>query len=656
MPKQELVALIKDLRPLRGLAPAMIEEFAEKGEEKHYPRGSVLFSKGEIVDHFNLVLGGRVEATVDGKVIGHVERGETFGQMSLMAEIPSLVTMRVLHDAHVLAIHRDTFRKALASSVEFSSNIFKGTAFRLAAITSESREPVPKIIAVYSAPAGVGKTKFAINLAAAMAEENVGRTLLLDVATEKKKLLDLFGVGALPLVDLKDIEMRERDVAAEKARKHAAGFDILRVAHHPDRAGDVYGVPPLLSSLSKQYRHIVIDLPPLMDAAIWKFLQHADVPIILSSSMPLHLSQTANLLGKLPSASVRIVIARATVEDEDRRDEIEGLIGRPVDEFLEEIAEGDEIAYKANRNSRYARVVRRMARRSLDRLVGLALSGGAARGMSHIGVLRVLEEEGIVPDVISGTSIGALVGGMWASGKNSQVLERIARKIKRKEFFSVLDLAFPPSPGLLRGRKIDAFIRGIFGEMRFRDMVVPLRVVATDIDTADEVVFDRGSVAEAIRASVAIPGILRPHVVNGRRLMDGGVVAPVPIEALREMGVSKIIAVNAIPTVESFRAFTHRSGQKLSVRRDFFGRLFDFTPGESIPNLLDIIVRSNHFMEAAIAEESCKAATVMVRPWLPELHWMDFDSAPRFIDAGAAAARESIEEIKMMLKEGENAG
>lgn len=645
----EFAALLRDLPALDGLSAEAIAELAASGEERHYERDSLLFSEGEVVDRFNLVLGGRLEASHDGKIIGHVERGETFGQLSLMAEIPSVVTLRVLHDARVFSIPRAAFQKALSSSPEFATNIFKGTAARLAAITLKTRNAVPRIVAVYSAPAGVGKTRFAINLAAAMAEENAGATLLLDVATEKKRLLDILGFGPLPLVDLKHIEHRDRNVATEKSRRHEAGFDLLRVAHHPERSGDDQGVPPLLSALSKTYRHIVIDLPPIMDAAIWKFLQHADVRVVLSSHEPMHLSQTANLLGKLPSP-VRVCITRTTPEMEDRRDETEALLGCPVDEFLEELPDDDSIAYRLDRNSRYSRAIRRISRGVLDRLVGLALSGGAARGMSHIGVLRVLEEENIEPDIIAGTSIGALIGGIWAAGKNSRALERIARKIRTSEFFSFFDLAFPPSPGLLRGRKIDAFIKNIFGDLRFRDLKIPLRVSATDIDTADEVIFDRGSVAEAVRASIAIPGILRPYIADGRRLVDGAVVSPVPVDSLRERGVSRIIAVNAIPTPESFRSYTHSGAERPKIRRGLFGRVFDFTPSESIPNLLDIIVRSNHFMEAAIAEESCRAATVMIRPWAPELHWMDFDAAPRFIDSGEKAARDALPKIRKTLE------
>ncbi|MEK8022897.1 MAG: patatin-like phospholipase family protein [Candidatus Hydrogenedentota bacterium] len=656
MKKEDIRNQLRGLQALQGLAPSFLDEIAELGVERTYARDSIVISEGQVVEHFFVILGGRLLAHYGDKVVSHMERGDTFGQLSLMAEVPSLVTVKVRHDARLLHVPRNLFRKALASSPEFAAQIFKGSAARLATINQETRTRQPVIVAVHSAPAGVGKTKFAINLACAMAAENAGRVPLVDVATEKKRFIDIFGFGgSLPLVDLRDIETSSRDAVREKTRKHDAGFEILRLAHRgssasADQTREDEAVAPLLSSLSRTFHYIVTDLPPVMDATVWKFLTHADTAIILTSAEPVHLAQTANLLGKLPGKA-RVLVTRATTELEAKRETIDTALGQRVDEFLEELPEGDEIAFISRPGSRYASAVRRLARGILGRLVGLALSGGAARGMAHIGVLKVLEEEGIRPDIIAGTSMGALIGGMWASGSNAAVLERIARRIRRSEFFSIFDLALPPSSGLLRGTKVDHFIRGVFGQKRFCDLLIPLRVIATDIDTGDHVVFDHGSVADAVRSSVAIPGILKPNIVDGRRLTDGAVIAPVPVDTLREAGVSRIIAVNAIPTAECFRDYSRSAIQPAAGRSDFLARLFHFSTRD-VPSLLDIIVRSNQFMEAAIAEHSCQGASVIIRPWLPELHWMDFDSAPRFIESGVKAAREAMPEIREMMNGG----
>lgn len=643
----DLAAQLGTMPILKGLPPEIIERMAVEGAEKRYDRDAVVIQQGQVVEHFFVILGGRLIVHHAGKIVNHLERGDTFGQLSLMAEIPSLVTVHVRHDARLLAVPRELFRKALAASAAFAANIFRGSAARLATIDTTARVNQPVIIAVHSAPAGVGKTKFAINLACAMAAEKAGSILLVDVATEKKRLIDIFGFGgSLPLMELKNLESSGRDQAREKARRHDAGFEILRIAHRAE-PGEDEGVAPLLSVLSRSFRYIIVDLPPTMDATVWKFLSHADTAIVLTSAAPTHLAQTANLLGKLPGPA-RVLVTRATTALEAGRDELDGALGRPVDEFLEELPEGDEIAVRSMPDARYSGAVRRVARGILGRLVGLALSGGAARGMAHIGVLKVLEEEGIRPDIIAGTSMGALIAGMWASGSNAAVLERIARRIRRNEFFSLFDLAFPTASGILRGSKIDHFIRGVFGNKRFSDLKVPLRVLATDIDTADQVVFDRGLLFDAVRSSVAIPGILKPHVVDGRRLTDGAVIAPVPVEPLRDAGVTRIIAVNAIPTAECFRDFSRSVSRPTLSRKDFISKVFQFSTRD-IPNFLDIIVRSNQFMEAAIAEQSCSGASVIIRPWLPELHWMDFDSAPRFIESGVMAAREALPEIRAML-------
>jgi NTE family protein len=652
-----------ELDAFEGLPRELLAEIATASTTREFGRDSIVFREGEMVDHFCVVLSGRLTVSHLGRDIAHLERGESFGQLSLMAELPAVTTVRVRHDANILYVPRDLFRRALGTSPDFAARLLKQSAGRLAAISEKGSRPTT-IIAVHSAPAGVGKTRFAINLATALVAESLAeaagnaasglpgasdpeRVLLLDIATEKKRFLDILGFGgSLPLVDLKNIEYQDRDVAEEKGRTHEAGFVFLRVAHRTDRSGDDEGVAPLLSSLSKSFRTIVIDLPPVMDAAIWKFLTHCDLALVLTSGEARHLDQTANLLAKLPGR-VKVLVARATDSIREEKESIEERIGRPVDEFLEELGDGDALEFQKRPESRYSRSVRRVARGVLGRLIGLALSSGAARGTSHIGVFRVLEAEGIRPDYIAGTSIGALVGALWALGRSADAIERIARRIRRQDFFHWKDVAIPPSPALMRGTNIEKFIDAVYGASRFRDCVTPMKIVVADIDTAEELVYDSGYIRDAVRASVAIPGILKPVLREGRRIVDGAVINPVPVDVLKRMGIDRIIAVNAIPTAASYEGVNRALLRKRPLERGLIGRLFDLGP-ESIPNVLDIIVRSHQLMEAQIAEDCCRSAQVIIRPWLPELHWMDFDSSPRFIEAGARAATEALPEIRRL--------
>jgi NTE family protein len=174
--------------------------------------------------------------------------------------------------------------------------------------------------------------------------------------------------------------------------------------------------------------------------------------------------------------------------------------------------------------------------------IGLALGGGAARGWAHIGVVRTLVAAGIVPDVIAGTSIGALVGGAWAAGR-LDVLEEWARAATRRRMLGLLDFRFGGS-GLINGGRLLHLMRHNFGDIAVEDLETRFAAIATEIGSGHEIWLTRGSLTDAIRASYALPGIFSPVKVAGRWLMDGALVNPIPVSAARALGARVVIAVN----------------------------------------------------------------------------------------------------------------
>jgi len=156
----------------------------------------------------------------------------------------------------------------------------------------------------------------------------------------------------------------------------------------------------------------------------------------------------------------------------------------------------------------------------VKRKVGLALGTGAARGLAHIGVLEVLEKEGIPIDMIAGTSVGAVIGALYAQGKDTNQIKKLVMDLNWKRLASLVDLALPKT-GFIGGRKINNLMRSVIGDMEFRDLRIPLACVATDIKTGEEVVINHGSVLEGIRASVSVPVIFTVAKWKGRYLVDG---------------------------------------------------------------------------------------------------------------------------------------
>ncbi|HSV94435.1 MAG TPA: patatin-like phospholipase family protein, partial [Spirochaetia bacterium] len=175
--------------------------------------------------------------------------------------------------------------------------------------------------------------------------------------------------------------------------------------------------------------------------------------------------------------------------------------------------------------------------------VGLVLGSGGARGLAHIGVIKALVNNNIPIDLIVGSSSGALIGGLFASWGEIGDLEKMARGITYKDIAEVL---IDPTwnGGLIKGNKTIEYLRNIFDDKKIEDLKIPFAAVATDVNTAETVVFDRGDMVTAVRASVSVPLVYSPVQVKGRLLVDGGVSCPVPVEIAKKMGAEVIIAVN----------------------------------------------------------------------------------------------------------------
>jgi NTE family protein len=264
--------------------------------------------------------------------------------------------------------------------------------------------------------------------------------------------------------------------------------------------------------------------------------------------------------------------------------------------------------------------------------IGLALSGGAARGLAHVGVFDVLLQEGIAIDMIAGTSAGAVMGAIYASGQNANKMIEHALDSRWKQI-PMIDPSFPKT-GFIKGKKIMKLLSSFLGgDINFADLKIPFACVATDIDTGEEVVISSGSVPDALRASISIPGIFTLVKREGRYLVDGGLTTPVPVNVVRRMGADFVIAVNVNPTV------SHRLGKsgraRVKVRKE--------------PNLFQIIMQSIYITTNAIARNNLMAADIVIEPDLAYIGAGDFRKARVLIEQGRQAAIKAIPEIKRKL-------
>ena len=249
--------------------------------------------------------------------------------------------------------------------------------------------------------------------------------------------------------------------------------------------------------------------------------------------------------------------------------------------------------------------------------IGLALGGGAARGFAHIGVIQILEENGIKPDMVVGTSAGSLVAALYASGKSGAELGAMAASMDES---AITDWSYP-GRGLIRGEALARFVREHTGGRSIERMRIPLGIVATDLASGAAVLFQIGDPGVAVRASSAVPAVFQPVRIGTREYVDGGLVAPVPVRFARQMGAELIIAVDISEAPE----------------------------GNPTADSMQILLQTFAIMGRSINNFELREADVVLRPMLPGMSSADFAARKRVIQAGRTAAQTQLANLRARI-------
>ncbi|NYT58260.1 patatin-like phospholipase RssA [Alcaligenaceae bacterium] len=296
--------------------------------------------------------------------------------------------------------------------------------------------------------------------------------------------------------------------------------------------------------------------------------------------------------------------------------------------------------------------------------IGLALGSGSARGWSHIGVIRVLEEAGIKPDIVCGTSVGSLVGAAYVDGQ-LEPFEKWVRGLTWQSVMGLLD--FTITGGLIHGEKLFAYLRSHFSEKDITSLSKAFGAVATELVTGREVWLRDGSVIDAVRASAALPGLFKPVEMNGRLLVDGALVNPVPVSLCRAMGADIVIAVDlnsdligrhfdleqATPEPEepeptTFSSMLEKLPLKLGLLKSEQNGPISTIP---LPSIFDVLSISLNIMQVRITRSRLagEPADILIRPRLANLALMDYHRAAQAIDEGERATRQVLDELKELV-------
>ena len=252
--------------------------------------------------------------------------------------------------------------------------------------------------------------------------------------------------------------------------------------------------------------------------------------------------------------------------------------------------------------------------------IGLALGGGAARGFAHVGVIQVLEEAGIRPALVTGTSAGSLVAALYASGKNGAQLQHIAESMEEA---TIADWTLQVlSRGALRGEALAKYVNVQVGQKQIEALPMPLGIVATDLNSGNDIVFQRGDTGTAVRASSAVPAVFQPVKIGSREYVDGGLVSPVPVRAAKKMGAELIIAVDISSPPEA----------------------------ASASGTLEILLQTFTIMGKSINSLELQGADVVIRPQLLGVSSADFGSRKRSIEAGRKAMLAALPQLRAAIE------
>ena len=254
--------------------------------------------------------------------------------------------------------------------------------------------------------------------------------------------------------------------------------------------------------------------------------------------------------------------------------------------------------------------------------IGLALGGGAARGFAHIGVIKVLESQGIVPDLVVGTSAGSLVGALYAAGNNSQALQKMAIDMDEAAISDWSVPFFSPSTGVLKGEGLQNYVNRAVHGQPIEKLRIPFGAVATDLRTGQPILFRRGNTGAAVRASSSVPGVFQPVRIGNVDYVDGGLVSPVPVSFARKMGADFVIAVN------------------ISAQPD----------AQPASNTFEVLLQTFSIMGQSLNQYELRQADIVIRPELATMKGNDFQNRSVAIAAGERAALAALPELRKKLQ------
>lgn len=648
VPDSDLHSFLEKIPLFSSIPRDQLHAIAELCVPLSAQKGDIVFREGEPGDSMYIVKSGSVGVYVGNgnseRFVSYLLRGDFFGEMALLTGRSRSATIRTILDAHLYQIQRQAFDQLLEKNPHLGLYLSRHYAHRFAQSSRQALdEPLPTFFAMIATHEGLGESHFLYTLAYHLADEADKRVLVVELYPGVQKRIAGYGLNETTCPDpelTEPFSSPYAEILHKAWFSHPCGFMAFVMPRIKERQywNEFEGnLPHVMSLLRKHFDLVFFSIPTSFGVLGQGALRLCDRLLILMNNTEEAISEVREkirailIAGDSQLAKVKAGVSHLIGEQGVPRDQLGAELGLAETPSIWVDRKDAGFFDRIDVQKRFPVRGPRALARELGRIrVGLALGAGGARGWAHLGVLKVLEEEGIHIDMISGASMGAVVGSVYARTASTRRTKELTIslvptkiQVQRRMFDYTI-----PLRGIIRGQKIVRLLRNALKDADFLDLLIPTFVVAVDILTGEEVLLEKGRVHEAVRASISIPGIFNPFCLDGRWLVDGGLLQPVPVDVLIQKGADIVIAVCV--ERESYRQSEGVAGP---------------------PTIVGQLSRTVNIMHTQATKEFAKKADIVLYPKVAAIGWDEFHRGNALMRAGEEACRESLAEIRRLIEE-----
>ncbi len=625
-PEANFIELLRATPIFSQFSEKDLTALSDRLSERAYARGDTLWRAGDEGDELLIVVSGRLDVwgldqNGDEALVGRIGPGECVGEMALILDERRSATVTCSRTARVLVLEKPDFRRVVRHDVTMLANLAGPLSRRAASLAR--RRPVARgtiVVGVVAEP-GVSGASLVAAAIAELAHEQLGCNTLLARFGES-------GASVRSIASGKGLSKQRTD--------SGGGPPVIDVAMDGSAVGEELAstVDALLAKMGESLRLLVIDLPPVPRDAVDLAASACEYVVQITDQPSPAVTSAARVF--------QVVNRRQSSLPPIDLNHCEPFVLPDVPEFAAALRPSRPLALIDSRHPA-SRVLGRLTRKIMGATVGIALGGGAAFGIAHIGVLHALDEAGIPVDLVAGTSMGSIVAIGYAGGMTGADLRGVAKELGNiRNTLGAIDVSLSGT-GLMDGRRMVKTFTGLLPITGFDELVLPCRTVATDIQSGERVVIGTGRLDAAFRASSSIPMLFAPARHEDRFLVDGAIVDPVPADVVEEMGADLVIAVNVVPELDrNVRTAMSKASEVLSR----LNPLASFGEGVGAPHVLDIFMNSLQITQHELGKFKGLTADIRVDVELAEFTWVDFTRAADIVDKGAAAAKLMLPQIQ----------